>query len=57
MCGEEKTQEVNQSTTTDEFTVNFQKKNVLSKWCKQGVLQSESTGSKIHSELDIKIYE
>jgi hypothetical protein len=46
MCGEEKTQEVTQSTFVDEFGVNFKMKNVLSKWREQGVLHNESTGSK-----------
>jgi len=31
--------------------------NVLSKWHEQGALCSESTGLKIHSEIDSKIYE
>jgi hypothetical protein len=31
--------------------------NVLSKWREQGALRSESTGSKIRSEIDRKIYE
>ena len=30
--------------------------NVLSKWCEQGALRSESTGSKFCSDLDGKIY-
>jgi hypothetical protein len=31
--------------------------NVLSKWHRKGALCSESAGSKIHSEIDSKIYE
>ena len=57
MCGEEKAQEVTRSTVADEFRVNFQKKNILSKWHKQGLLRNKSTGSKIRSELEKNIYE
>ena len=52
MCGREKLQEVTRSTAASEFEVNFQKKNVLSKWREQGELHNESTGLKIRSELD-----
>jgi hypothetical protein len=31
--------------------------NVLSKWHEKGALYDESTGSKIHSEIDRKRYE
>jgi hypothetical protein len=40
----------------DEFRVSFRGK-FLSKWCEQGAVYNESTGSIIHSEIDRKRYE